>query len=409
MSIQRKRKLTGVIGVFLWVIATVGLGAQWIKVALEVKPDREIQEIFDRSSEGYTVQEYQDALNSECERQFNQNQDLIAGIDPDYYDFELNGTVRISNQVKVSNGYYFLLHADYLRIEPFNERYPSVLFRDVKSSDHPDNGYSFSKRFTTALQRALDDFVFMMNEYGVFDFNWNPLWGSPIPLDPGGYENKSIDEIKTLLGDMEKRLMLTIKSEIKAGIGGISPVVVLDPALKKEMVKLKDEIKKIREILGNMTDTDYTGSKAIAAGLDKIAKKVNEISGKTDNLVALNKNYIIIKIVKVKPPTGEPKSFNGIVIKPAGHTEMGLKDIKVNYIKEIATQSWINKRLAAKNSVYNLPEIMEGTMEHDNGTVTIILPDSQYNKILEMNNRSKVLEGIVNYSYPAPKIFLMRK
>jgi len=169
---------------------------------------------------------------------------------------------------------------------------------------------------------------------------------------------------------------------------------------------MKEEIKKIQENLEIISDTD----KKPSTGLEENAiKLLNEVSSKTDMLMDLNKNYIIINIAGMKPAAGEPASFDGIVIKPDKPTEMRLKEIKVNYIREIATQSWLNKWLYSGNFKYIMPEKMDGTMDYDNGTVTVILPAAQYKKIFEIDNRSNVLDGIGYYSSPAPKIFLVRK
>lgn len=370
--------------------------AQLIKVDLKVDPDEDIRKIF-TSKSNYTVKDLQDALNSRCENLFNLNEELIAAINPKHYHFILKGNVRISHASgEFSNGYWFTLHADTIRLKSLVTGFPDLIFHDIDSSRHPEDDVANSKKFTRALQNSLNNFVEMMDGDGIFDFPYHPVFSPPIELNPEVLENKTIEEIKKLFKKLEKKLLLAIKAELKAGQPGVKPPVVIAPGLKNELNKMRNDFKNLKNDIKQM----------IKIIID-LARKLNKTYKNSNNLMAVKQNYIIVKITGIEPAAAIPTYFKETYIKPDRPAKIRKAQLKVVYIDGFTSKEALAKRLAGINANYLIPAVFTGTMAHNNGIVTITLPQDQYHKIFTIDSRFGILKEINKPNPQYPRIFIM--
>ena len=402
---------TSLIAVLLFAVFLAGWPAGEVKAQslcipadnFKVSAGKNLEQKLNESD--FAASELRKKLVEKIEDYFIENRVTLKSCNENY-DFELTGTVEVRDMLEGTRGFLLVFSTDSLRIVPAKKKkfLPTLTFKDISGDQYPGWQSTHSTDPWTAVRNGLDCFLQQMKEKSVFDFLKHPLIREAITLNREKLEQMEKEaEMGSALAEMIKAakddMQKTFKTEIPAAISGLAGQIKEE--FRKNLAVLLGKIEQLENRVKNQKTIDRQDIEKFRALIDEFNAGLDAFK-ENQKLV----NYII---VYVTVPADLPAIFKQTYIKPKTCNNCSAVEIKADNIKKMTRPQDID--LLDQNAGYGYPLKLDGEISHNNGIVTITLPEESYNKIFKLDSDSdfKILASIKDVRIDYPRLFVMEE
>jgi hypothetical protein len=301
-------------------------------------------------------------------------------------DYKLEGTIEVKHFIKSSASYSIIFEAKHFEISAarYRRSIPPLIFTPFKSRDRT-GGVKPAQDLDDAIDLALEDFLWVMNQSKVFAFQDHPIFAKGVKISRKDIKKiKKKEDFDRMADRIIKELKKAIDAAVKARISQLPQPKVKIIDNSKEYNRIVEELEKLKNQRGPVETKN---------------KELEKLRVKVDKLIYINHASIIIKTNALNRELDT--SFAAVIIPRTSCDECREKRINAVCLGRVSSEEDYDKFFQEQK--YRIPYRMEGELvvekekvkEKVEEKLKIKVSKDDFKKILDIDSNGRLEKGTI--------------